>query len=76
MKKLLLLLMLVLFLSGCSGVIMNAEFSELLDKTCAISDETANRAQQGELTQSQMKDALVKQAMTWRLFKNARDGKK
>ena len=61
--------------AGCSGVIMNAEYSELLDKTCALSAETATRAKTGQMSESDMAEALTKQAQTWRKFKDARDGK-
>ncbi|MCD4699556.1 MAG: hypothetical protein K8R91_03170 [Phycisphaerae bacterium] len=61
--------------AGCGGVIMNAEYSALLDKTTALSTETALRAGDGALTTEQMKVALLKQAETWQKFKDARDGK-
>jgi hypothetical protein len=60
---------------GCSGVWMNAEYSQLLDRTAALSAEAALRARSGELTGEQMTDALVKQAETWRRFQDARDGR-
>ncbi len=61
--------------AGCSGVIMNAEYSALLDKTTTLSIETATRAKVGALTQDEMTEALVKQSETWRKFRDARDGK-
>ena len=63
------------FVVGCSGVWMNAEYSALLDKTCALSAETAARATMGELSEAEKTAALNKQAETWRRFKDARDGK-
>lgn len=76
MKKMLIVVVLAgVLLAGCSGVMMNARYSMLLDKTCAISAETAARAQAGTLTEMDKTAALVKQAETWRLFKDARDGR-
>ena len=63
------------FLAGCSGVIMNAEYSTLLDKTVALSVETATRAKTHDLTEEQMTEALVRQSETWVRFQQARDGK-
>ncbi len=63
------------FVAGCGGVIMNAEYSQLLDKTCALSAETAARATMGELSEAEKTAALNKQAETWQKFKDARDGK-
>ena len=50
MKKLMIVVLLALALTGCSGVMMNAEYSQLLDKTTALSAETALRAQNDQLT--------------------------
>lgn len=69
-----LLLAVLLLASGC-GVVMNREYSDLLDKTAALSAETAARAEAGELTPDQMTAALVRQAETWQRFIDARDGK-
>ena len=78
-RTLLLCLLVVLVvlpvLAGCSGVWMNAEYSALLDKTTALSIETATRAKVGALTQDEMADALVKQSETWRKFRDAKGGK-
>lgn len=62
-------------MGGCSKVVMTAEYSELLDKTAAVSLETAARATAGELTPAEMTEALVKQSIVWMRFQNARDGK-
>ena len=69
------LVVLVVLLSGCSGVIMNAEYSLLLDRTTALSAETANRAAAGELSGGEMIQSLKAQAEVWQKFKDARDGK-
>jgi len=76
MKKLIVCLFIVVFLAGCNGVWTNAEYSTLLDKTAAVSAETAERANDGTLSCDEMKTALTKQAETWQQFKNAKDGVK
>lgn len=60
---------------GCSGVIMNAEYSTLLDRTCAIANEVDKRAQTGELNEEQMKYLLHQHNLAWHAFKDARDGR-
>lgn len=60
--------------SGC-GVIMNAQYSELLDKTVALSAETAERAKADELSEAQMVEALELQAGVWKRFQDAREGR-
>ena len=75
MKRFIVLLILVGLLSGCSGVIMNAKYANLLDQTAAISQETAERAVAGQLTEDEMKAALVVQANVWQMFRDAREGK-
>ena len=75
MKKLVCLLLLGLLVSGCSGVLLNAEYSQLLDETAALSVETAARAQDGRLDANQMAEALRLQADVWQKFRAARDGR-
>ena len=76
MKRIALVAVLLLLLSGCSGVIMNAEYGQLLDKTAALSAQTADRAEAGSLSPGEMTQALVLQAQTWQKFKDAKDGAK
>ena len=71
-----LIAMIVFMAAGCNGVVLNAEYSDLLDRTTALSAETANRAEDGQLTPEQMTSHLVKQAGVWQRFKDARDGVK
>ena len=61
--------------AGCNGVTMNAEYSQLLDQTEAMSDEAAKRAQAGTLSESDKTAILRLQADTWVKFQDARDGK-
>ena len=60
--------------AGC-GVMMNATYSQVLDRTVALSAETASRAEHGNLSLDEAKAALTLQAKTWKLFQDARDGK-
>ena len=62
-------------LSGCSGVIVSAEYSRLLDETAAVSEATACRAESGRLDPNEMVRALRAQAEVWQKFRDARDGK-
>lgn len=75
MRTILVVLALVaMCLSGC-GVYMNPTYSNILDKTVALSDATAKTATDGKLTPADMTTALQLQAQTWHLFQDARDGK-
>ena len=74
-KTLIVLAVLAVLLGGCQGVRLNAEYSQLLDKTAALSAESARRAEANELTTVQMVEVLVKQAETWAMFQAGRDGK-
>jgi hypothetical protein len=66
---------LMLWLPGCQGVWLNAEYSALLTSTASLSAETAYRAQTGQLSPDEMRSALVSQANTWAKFVAARDCK-
>jgi len=61
-------------LTGCNGVQLSAEYSTLLDKSAALSNEAATRAEAGTLSEADKTAILRKQAVTWQLFQNARDG--
>jgi len=74
MKKLLCLVLVLALFSGCSGVWMNATYSALLDRTAALSSETATQAEAGKMAPDEMKAALRSQANVWLQFRNARDG--
>jgi hypothetical protein len=66
----------LMLLPGCSGVWMNAEYSKLLDTTADLSIETAKRANAGTLSPELSAAALSAQAGTWYKFQCARDGVK
>ena len=77
MRKLLivvLLLAVLVHVTGCGGVVLNAEYGVLLDQTAALSAETARRADAGELSPDEMRVALRHQAGIWQKFRDARDG--
>ena len=76
MNRVIALLLMAVLLSGCSGVMMNAEYSNLLDQTVAMSDAAAVRAKAGTLDNESMIRCLELQALTWRRFQDARDGEK
>ena len=69
------LLVLAVLCAGCSGVIMNAQYSRVLDRTVVIAEEAARRAEAGQLSNEQMVAALRWNAECWKAFQAARDGK-
>ena len=62
-------------LIGCSGVSMNAEYTQLLDQTVALSAQTATLAEAGKMDPNSMTKALRSQSNVWKKFQDARDGK-
>ena len=74
-RWILVLLVPAVLLAGCSGVLLNAEYSQLLDETAAVSAETARRADAGTLDPNEMVTALKAQAGVWARFQDARDGR-
>jgi len=76
MKRIACVLLLVLMVSGCSGVLLNAEYSQLLDETAAWTAEAAKRAEAGQLDPNGMTTALRYSADHWKAFQDARDGRK
>lgn len=71
-----LVLAMLVVLPGCSGVWMNAKYSDMFDRAAAVSAEIAKRAEAGEILPADMVGALKRQALTWEKFQNARDGVK
>ena len=74
MKKLIVVALVGLMLAGCSGVWMNAEYSGLLTSTAHLSAETTYRANTGQLTPDEMKQALIGQSIVWAKFVDAKNG--
>ena len=72
--KLAMLLAVLVVVSGCGGVLLNAKYSQLLDETAALSEETARRAERGDLDANSMVQALRYQADVWQKFRDGRDG--
>jgi outer membrane PBP1 activator LpoA protein len=75
MKRILCVVMLAVLFSGCSGVLLNAEYSGLLDKTASWSASMSVLAEADNLTDEQKNEALKGNAMLWQRFRDARDGK-
>jgi hypothetical protein len=68
------ILLAAMYSLGCSGVQLNQQYSDLLDKTAALSDALATKAERGQLTPAEQAAILRYQATTWKKFQNARDG--
>jgi hypothetical protein len=62
--------------AGCGGVRMNAEYSQLLDRTAALADASATRAEIGLTKPADMATVLRMESDVWQKFRDARDGKK
>lgn len=77
MRRMVLFLILcgLLASAGCNGVVLNAEYSQLLDETAAWTGEVARRAEEGKMDPNDMARALRYSASHWRLFQDARDGR-
>jgi hypothetical protein len=71
-----LMLCLLCGVAGCGGVWMNAEYSQLLDRTAALADASATRAQTGLVSPADMATVLRLEADVWQKFRDARDGRK
>ena len=65
-------IVLVVGLSGCNGVQLNAQYKTLLSQTSALSDATV--AKWDTLTPAQQKQAVTGQAQTWHKFLDASNG--
>ena len=63
-----------LMLGGGCDVQLSPEYSQLLDRTALLSEQTAQRARDGRLSDEQMVQALTAQAAVWKRFQDARDG--
>jgi hypothetical protein len=72
-RTIVLVLLCAVCLTGCGGVWMNAEYSGLLTSTAQLSAETAYRANAGQLTPDEMKQALTSQSIVWAKFVDAKN---
>jgi hypothetical protein len=70
-----LLLLSCLLLAGCSGVVLSARYSTLLNESAAISKAAADMADANQMTPFEMKCSLRWNAEAWRKFQDGRDGK-
>ena len=68
-----LVLVLALFLPPGCGVVMNATYSQLVDKTCALGDD--NLARWPTLDGNQQRQAFVGINTAFHNLRDARDGK-
>ena len=74
--RLILLIVPLLFLIGCSGVQLNAEYSKLLDDTAALAETAAQRGEARTLAPDDQVKTLRWNADAWQKFRAGRDGKK
>ena len=72
-RTIVLVLLCAVCLTGCGGVWMNADYTGLLTSTAQLSAETAYRANAGQLTPEEMKEALTSQSIVWARFVDARN---
>ena len=72
-RTIVLVLLCAVCLTGCGGVWMNAEYTGLLTSTAQLSAETACRANAGQLTPEEMKEALTSQSIVWARFVDAKN---
>ena len=76
MRSAIVLCLLAALLAGCSGVILNAEYSQLLDKTAAWSAQVSTDADANQFSPAEIKTALRLSAKHWSSFRDGRDGVK
>lgn len=82
MKKMVLMAVMMLLLSGCSGIIADARHSALIDTTAAASVVIADKAMMadgcdscvGEWTRDEVKKILQNNALLWSYFMQAKGG--
>jgi len=71
MKRLLLVCLVALVLSGC-GLAMNAEYAERLDNAVLVVSEQARMAEEGKLSDAEMVQAIQDNVPRLQAFKDAR----
>ena len=74
MKRLMILALVGLLMAGCSGVIMNAEYSARLDSFVAKTELDATLALNKKLDANDMTSALVDHYARAKEIQDARDG--
>ena len=74
MKKLMILALVGLMLAGCSGVVMNPEYSTLLDKFVVLMEADATMALNKQMDANDMTSALVDHYSMVKQIQDARDG--
>jgi len=74
MKKLMILALAGLLMAGCSGVVMNAEYSARLDSFVAKTELDATLALNKKLDANDMTSALVDHYARAKQIQDARDG--
>ena len=75
MKRLLMLALVGLMLAGCSGVMLNSDYSALLDESAALAYRDWNDALAGKLDANQMTFRLGASAVFLKQLQYGRDGK-
>ena len=68
------LMLAVLMVAGCSGLIANAKYSALIDATVAVSDTATTRAVAGDMSGDDMVRALQADNTSWHNIQNAKNG--
>jgi uncharacterized protein YceK len=75
MKRALIVSLLVLLIvAGCSGVIANAKYTKLITDTVAVSDEATTRAVAGAMSSAEMIQIIKLDNASWHHINNARIG--
>ena len=75
MKHLMIVALVALMLTGCSGVILSPGYSRQLDETAALAGSFARDARAGRMDANDMMSALDWNAAAWKCFQDARDGR-
>lgn len=75
MKRLVVLALVGLMLTGCSGVLLSSDYSALLDESAALAYRDWNDALAGKLDANQMTFRLGASAVFLRQLQYGRDGK-
>ena len=74
MRRMIVIALVGLMLAGCSGVVMNPEYSALLDKFVVLMEADATMALNKQMDANDMTSALVDQYTMFKQIQDARDG--